>query len=89
MKKVMLIMVTLLGGAIAGVVVGLIAGLFLPAEKRARLSQPFAARCERMLERIPDELPQKKIISGVHQTLEQNVRIPALLQEQLAVEEPS
>ncbi len=85
MKKVMLLMVTLLGG----VIVGLIAGLFLPAEKRARLSQPFAARCGRMLERIPDELPQKKIMSGVHQTLEQNVRIPALLQEQLAVEEPS
>ncbi len=85
MKKVMLLMVTLLVGAIAG----LIAGLLLPAEKRARLSQPFAARCERMLERIPDELPRKKIMSGVHQTLEQNVRIPALLQEQLAVEEPS
>jgi hypothetical protein len=85
MKKVMLLMVTLLGG----VIVGLIAGLFLPAEKRARLSQPFAARCGRMLERIPDELPQKKIMCGVHQTLEQNVRIPALLQEQLAVEEPS
>ena len=85
MKKVMMLMVTLLGG----VIVGLIAGLFLPAEKRARLSQPFAARCGRMLERIPDELPQKKIMSGVHQTLEQNVRIPALLQEQLAVEEPS
>ena len=85
MKKVMLIMVTFLGGAIAG----LIAGLLLPAEKRARLSQPFAARCGRMLERIPDELPRKKILSGVHQTLEQNVRIPALLQEQLAVEEPS
>jgi hypothetical protein len=85
MKKVMLLMVTLLGG----VIVGLIVGLFLPAEKRARLSQPFAARCGRMLERIPDELPQKKIMCGVHQTLEQNVRIPALLQEQLAVEEPS
>jgi hypothetical protein len=85
MKKVMLVMVTFLGGAIAG----LIAGLLLPAEKRARLSQPFAARCERMLERVPDELPQKKIMSGVHQTLEQNVRIPVLLQEQLAVEEPS
>ena len=85
MKKVMLLMVTLLGG----VIVGLIAGLFLPAEKRARLSQPFAARCGRMLERIPDELPQKKIMCGVHETLEQNVRIPALLQEQLAVEEPS
>ncbi len=50
MKKVMLIMVTLLVGAIAG----LIAGLLLPAEKRARLSQPFAARCGHMLERIPD-----------------------------------
>ncbi len=85
MKKVMLLMVTLLGG----VIVGLIAGLFLPAEKRARLSQPFAARCGRMLERIPDELPQKKIMCGVHETLEQNVRIPALLQEQLAVEEAS
>jgi hypothetical protein len=85
MKKVMLLMVTLLGG----VIVGLIVGLFLPAEKRARLSQPFADRCGRMLERIPDELPQKKIMCGVHQTLEQNVRIPALLQEQLAVEEPS
>ena len=85
MKKVMLLMVTLLGG----VIVGLIVGLFLPAEKRARLSQPFAARCGRMLERIPDELPQKKIMCGVHETLEQNVRIPALLQEQLAVEEAS
>lgn len=85
MKKVILLMVTLLGG----VIVGLIAGLLLPAEKRARLSQPFAARCGRMLERIPDELPQKKIMSGVHQALDQNVRIPALLQEQLAVEEPS
>ena len=85
MKKVMMLMVTLLGGLI----VGLIAGLLLPAEKRARLSQPFAARCGRMLERIPDECPQKKIMSGVHQTLDQNVRIPALLEEQLAVEEPS
>jgi hypothetical protein len=55
MKKMLLFMVTLLGGAIAGVVIGLIAGIFLPAEKRARLSQPFAARCGRMLERIPDE----------------------------------
>jgi hypothetical protein len=85
MKKVMMLMVTLLGGLI----VGLIAGLLLPAEKRARLSQPFAARCGRMLERIPDEFPQKKIMSGVHQTLDQNVRISALLEEQLAVEEPS
>jgi hypothetical protein len=54
MKKMFLFMVTILGGAIAGVVIGLIAGIFLPAEKRARLSQPFAARCGRMLERIPD-----------------------------------
>ena len=82
-------MVTLLCGAIAGVVAGLIAGLFLPAEKRARLSQPFAARCGRMLERIPDGWPWRKIMSGVHQTLEQNVRIPALLLEQPAGEEPS
>jgi len=51
MKKMLLLMVTLLGGAVAG----LITGLLLPAEKRARLSQPFAARCEWMLERIPDE----------------------------------
>lgn len=51
MKKLLSLMVTLLGG----VVVGLIAGLILPAQTRARLSQPFAARCGRMLERIPDE----------------------------------
>ena len=54
MKKMFLFMVTILSGAIAGVVIGVIAGIFLPAEKRARLSEPFAARCGRMLERIPD-----------------------------------
>ena len=51
MKKLLLLMVALLGGLVAG----MIAGLFLPAEVRARLSQPFAARCGLMLERIPDE----------------------------------
>lgn len=51
MKKLLSLMAILLGG----VVVGLIAGLLLPVEMRARLSQPFAARCGRMLERIPDE----------------------------------
>ena len=53
MKKMLLLMVTLLGGVVAGLIVGLL----LPAEKRARLSQPFAARCGRMLERLPDEWP--------------------------------
>ena len=54
MKKVWILFVTLIGGVAVGVMAGLIAGLLLPAEKRAQLSQPFAARCGRMLERIPD-----------------------------------
>ena len=55
MKKLLLLIVTLLGGVIVGVVAGLVVGLLLPAEKRARLSRPLAARSGRMLERIPDE----------------------------------
>lgn len=50
MKKLWSLMVVLLGG----VVVGLIASILLPAEMRARLSQPFAVRLGWMLERLPD-----------------------------------
>jgi len=50
MKKVLLLMVTLLAGVIAGV----IAGLVLPAEWRAKLSRSLAAPIGHCLEHMPD-----------------------------------
>ena len=50
MKKVFLLMVILMGGVLAGV----IAGLALPAEWRAKLSQSLAAPIGHCLERMPD-----------------------------------
>jgi len=49
MKKVRLL-IALLGGAIAGV----IAGLILPAKWRGKLSRPLAGLIGGMLERVPD-----------------------------------
>jgi hypothetical protein len=49
MKKVML-MAILLGGVIAGVIVGLL----MPAEQREKLSRWLAAPIGRCLEHIPD-----------------------------------
>ncbi len=51
MKKVLLLMVTLLTGVIAGV----IAGLVLPAEWRTKLSRSLAAPIGHCLEQMPDE----------------------------------
>ncbi len=50
MKKVLLLMVILLGGVIAGV----IAGLVLPAEQREKLSRSLAAPIGHCLECMPD-----------------------------------
>lgn len=50
MKKRLSLIFILFGG----VVFGLIASLLLPAEERARLSQPVAVRFGRILERLPD-----------------------------------
>lgn len=51
MKRVFLLMVILIGGVLAGV----IAGLALPAEWRAKLSRSLAAPMGHCLERMPDE----------------------------------
>ncbi len=51
MKRIWTLLAALLGGAMAGVV----AGLLLPAEKRAQLSQLLADYLGRMCARIPDE----------------------------------
>ena len=51
MRKVLLLAVVLLGSIIAGV----ITGLLLPAEWRAKLSRPPRDLIGRMEERIPDE----------------------------------
>jgi hypothetical protein len=51
MKKIWLPVATLIGGAAAGVLVGLL----LPIEKRAQLSQRLAVNLEQMCARIPDE----------------------------------
>jgi gas vesicle protein len=55
MKKVLLLIAALFGGAIIGAVAGVLAGLLMPAEKRAQLSQPFAAKIGQVLEQIPDQ----------------------------------
>ena len=49
MKKVWLL-IAILGGLIAGLLVGLV----LPAEWRAKLSQPLVARIGPCLEHMPD-----------------------------------
>jgi hypothetical protein len=49
MKKVRLL-IAILGGAIAGV----IAGLILPAEWRGKLSRPLEALIRGMVEHMPD-----------------------------------
>ncbi len=51
MKKILLPMAMVLGGGIAG----LIAGLLLPTEQRAKLSRQLAASIGRMIEHMPDE----------------------------------
>ena len=51
MKKVLLLVAILLGSIIVGVIVGLL----LPAEWRAKLSRPLRDLIKRMEERIPDE----------------------------------
>lgn len=50
MKRVLLLMATLLGGVIAGV----IAGLLVPAEQGEKLSRSLAAPIRRCLEHMPD-----------------------------------
>jgi hypothetical protein len=50
MKKVLLLMVTLFGGVITGV----IAGLLIPAEQREKLSRLLAAPLGHCLARMPD-----------------------------------
>ncbi len=55
MKKLGFLIVTLIGGAVFGVLAGLIAGLLLPAETRAKLSQSLVDRIEQMCARVPDE----------------------------------
>jgi hypothetical protein len=50
MKRVLLPMVILLGGGIAG----LVAGLLLPTEQREQLSRQLAGSIEGMLEQMPD-----------------------------------
>ena len=71
-------MAILLGGMIAGV----IAGLLMPAEQRKKLSRLLAVPIGHCLEQMPDGWPWKEIMSGVLQTLEQNIQMVALLQEQ-------
>ncbi len=51
MKKVLLLIATLFGGVIAGV----IAGLLMPAEQREKLSRSLAAPIKSCLEHVPDE----------------------------------
>ena len=50
MKKVLLLMVILLGGVIASV----IAGLLMPARQREKLSRSLATPIGHCLEHIPD-----------------------------------
>jgi hypothetical protein len=50
MKRVLLLMVILLGGGIAG----LMAGLLLPTEQREQLSRQLAGSIGGMLEQMPD-----------------------------------
>ena len=50
MKRVLLLVATLLGGVIAGV----IAGLLMPAEWRTKLSRSLAAPIGHCLEYMPD-----------------------------------
>lgn len=51
MKKILLLVAILLGSMIVGV----IAGLLLPTEWRAKLSRPLRDLIRRMEERIPDK----------------------------------
>jgi hypothetical protein len=55
MRKLLLRILFLLGGFVAG----LVAGLLLPAAQRLRLSQQLAAGIGRVAERMPDGLTVK------------------------------
>ena len=63
---------------ILGVVLGL--GAIFVRALGPKLHERMAVACERMLDRMPDEFPPKKMLRGIEETRADTARILAMLE---------
>ncbi len=78
MKRVLLLIAVLLGGAFA-------VRRLLTEEQREGLSRLPATFMERCMEHMPEDSPPKVMTSGIRRMQEQNEELLALLREQNAL----